>query len=461
MISTADGISALAARQREFFSSGKTLDVKTRLCYLKALRDEIKADLDCIHAALLSDLGKSASESYMCETGLALCELNYMIKHLKRLAKPRRAKTPIAQAVSKSYRLPSPYGSVLVLSPWNYPFLLSVDPLVDAIAAGNTVMLKTGSAAPETGAAIKRLIEKVFPPEYATVVLGGDGVNDALSSVKFDYIFFTGSKNVGAKVYANAAKTLTPVTLELGGKSPCIVDETAKLPLAAKRIVWGKFLNLGQTCVAPDYILCAESVRDRLVDEIKRQITRQFGSDPLKNPSYGRMVNRKRFDRVLSLIDGDKLACGGESDEATLKIAPTVMINVTEDDAVMGEEIFGPVLPVLTYKSEEDILSFVSKRDAPLALYIFSSNKKRIKRLTTSLGFGGGCVNDVVIHLATTAMPFGGFGASGLGSYHGRAGFETFSHFKSIVDKKTWIDLPMRYQPYTKRGDRLVKSFLK
>lgn len=458
---TTEEIAALAASQREYFKSGKTLDVNTRLRLLKALRVAINADLDKLHAALYADLGKSASESYMCETGLALSELNFMIKHLKKYAKPVRAKTPIAQAVSKSYRLPSPYGNVLVLSPWNYPFLLSVDPLVDAIAAGNTVMLKTSSSSPNTGEAIKHIVESVFPPEHAAVVLGGGEANDAIEALKFDYIFFTGSKRIGTHVYENAAKTLTPVTLELGGKSPCIVDETAKLPLAAKRIVWGKYLNLGQTCVAPDYVLCAESVRDRLVDEIKKQIELQFGKDPLGNPHYGKMISRRHFDRVLGLIDENKTVCGGKGDETTLKIAPTVMINVTENDAVMQEEIFGPVLPILTYKDEAEIVSYVSSHDSPLAFYIFSSDKKRIKRLTSTLGFGGGCVNDVVIHLATTSMPFGGFGASGLGSYHGKTGFETFSHYKSIVDKKTWLDLPLRYQPYTKTSDGLVKKFLK
>lgn len=458
---TTEQIAALAASQKEFFKSGKTLDIKYRVRMLKALRDAINNNLDELHAAIKADLGKSASESYMCETGLALCELNYMIKHLKKLAKPIRAKTPIAQAVSKSYRLPSPYGNVLVLSPWNYPFLLSVDPLVDAVAAGNTVLLKTSSSSPNTSEAIKKVVESVFPHEHVAVVLGGGDANDAVAQIEFDYIFFTGSKRVGTQIYENAAKTLTPVTLELGGKSPCIVDETAKLPLAAKRIVWGKYLNLGQTCVAPDYILCAESIRDKLVEEIKKQIEIQFGKSPLENDNYGKMINRKHFDRVLGLIDKDKTVVGGNGDENTLKIEPTVMIDVTPDDAVMQEEIFGPVMPILTYKTEEEIIEYVSGHDSPLAFYIFSSNKKRIKRLTSRLGFGGGCVNDVVIHLATTSMPFGGFGASGLGSYHGKTGFETFTHYKSIVDKKTWLDLPLRYQPYTKSGDRLVKMFLK
>ncbi|MBD5132721.1 MAG: aldehyde dehydrogenase [Clostridiales bacterium] len=458
---TEQQITELVESQKAFFKSGKTLDIKYRIKMLKAFRNAIRNNLDALHEAIYKDLGKSQSESYMCETGLALSELSFMIKHANKFAKPKRSKTPLAQYVSKSYRQPSPYGTVLVLSPWNYPFLLSIDPLVDAVAAGNTVVLKTSSSSPNTSEAIKRVVESVFPPEYVAVVLGGGEVNAALENQKFDYIFFTGSKRVGTQIYENAAKTLTPVTLELGGKSPCIVDETAKIKLAAKRIVWGKFLNLGQTCVAPDYILCAESVRDKLVEEIKKQIKLQFGENPLANENYGKMINRKHFDRVTGLIDPQKTVCGGDSDGDTLKIAPTVMINVTADDPVMQEEIFGPVLPILTYKDEKEITDYVSSHDAPLAFYIFSSNRKRIKRLTTSLGFGGGCVNDVVIHLATTYMPFGGFGASGLGSYHGKVGFETFTHYKSIVNKKTWLDLPMRYQPFKKFNDFLVKKFLK
>ncbi len=458
---TVEQIQTIVESQKAYFKSGATLNVKTRLRMLKALREAIKANLDALHAALEKDLGKSASESYMCETGLAMSELSFMIKHLKSYAKPKRVKTPLAHAVAKSYRLPSPFGTVLVLSPWNYPFLLSIDPIIDAVAAGNTVVLKTSSSSPNVGEAIKALIEKVFPPEYVAVILGGGETNDALSAQKFDYIFFTGSKAVGTKIYENAAKTLTPVTLELGGKSPCIVDETAKIALAARRIAWGKFLNVGQTCVAPDYVLCARRVRDKLVEELKKQIEKQYGRSPLENDAYGKMISKRHYERVMGLIDPQKTVCGGKGDEASLKIEPTVMIDVTPSDPVMQEEIFGPVLPILTYDDESEIVDHVSNHDAPLAFYIFSSDRKRIKRLTSSLGFGGGCVNDTVIHLATPHMAFGGFGASGLGSYHGKSGFDTFSHYKSIVDKRTWIDLPIRYQPYSKKRDSLVKMFLK
>lgn len=332
--------------------------------------------------------------------------------------------------------------------------------MIDAVAAGNTVVLKLSAYSPNTNKAIKKIIESVFPPEYVTVLFGGSQVNTELMQSRFDYIFFTGSKRVGQLVYAHAAEHLTPVTLELGGKSPCIVDETANVRLAAKRIVWGKFLNLGQTCVAPDYILCSEKIHDRLIDELKKQIAVQFGERPLENPAYGKMINEKHFERVCGLIDDGKIVHGGGRDEGALKIEPTVLDRVTYDDAVMQEEIFGPVLPVLTYRTIDEAVAHIRENDAPLAFYVFSSNRKRIRKLTSEIGFGGGCVNDVVIHLATPYMPFGGFGASGLGGYHGKAGFETFSHFKSMVNKSTAIDLPMRYQPYKKLYERLIKLFL-
>ena len=454
-------IQTIIESQRNYFKSGKTLDIKKRLKLLKELHSAIKSNLDIIHDGLKKDLGKSESESYMCETGFALSELSYMIKHLKEFARPQSVKTPLAQFKSKSYRLPSPYGTTLIMSPWNYPFLLSIDPLIGAIAAGNTAVLKLSEYSPNTSEAIKKVIESVFPPEHIAVIFGGREENEVLINSKFDYIFFTGSKTVGKIVYEKAAENLTPVTLELGGKSPCIVDETADIPLAAKRIVFGKYLNLGQTCVAPDYIFCNGKIHDRLIAEIKKQIVKQFGEHPIENAAYGKMITEKHFTRVLGLIDESKVVHGGKSDGKTLKIEPTVLDGVDFSDAVMQEEIFGPVLPVITYKDDAEVLKYISENDSPLALYIFSSDKKRIKEFTTKIGFGGGCINDVIIHLATPHMPFGGFGASGLGSYHGKATFDTFTHYKSIVNKSTAIDLPMRYQPYKKFYDKLVKRFLK
>lgn len=455
-------ISALVSEQRAFFASGKTLCVCRRKEALKKLYAAIVSREKELTDALQKDLGKSDFESYMCEIGLVLDEISYMLKHIERFAQEKRVRTPLAQFASRSYVKPSPYGVVLIMSPWNYPFLLTIDPLVDALAAGNTAVIKPGAYAPATALAIKELIESTFPREYVSVVTGGRAENACLLDQKFDYIFFTGSKTVGKEVMRKAAEHLTPVTLELGGKSPCIVDETANLALAAKRIAFGKYLNCGQTCVAPDYVLCHTSVRDRFLELLKAEIVRQYGKEPLQNVDYGRIINQKHFERISSLIDEDKTVHGGAANPESLQIAPTVMSNVTWNDAVMGEEIFGPVLPVLTFETIDEVIQTVNSHDRPLALYIFSSNKKNIRRVTSKCAFGGGCVNDVIIHLATAHMGFGGVGESGMGAYHGKVGFDTFSHKKSIVDKKTWIDLPMRYQPYDKGlNAKLLRMFLK
>ena len=455
-------IAALVGEQRSFFESGKTLCVCYRKEALKKLYTAIVSREKALTEALQKDLGKSDFESYMCEIGLVLDEISYMLKHIDNFAKEKRVRTPLAQFASRSYVKPSPYGVALIMSPWNYPFLLTLDPLVDALAAGNTAIVKPGAYAPATAQAIKELLESTFPPEYVAVVTGGRAENAYLLDQKFDYIFFTGSKGVGKEVMKKAAEHLTPVTLELGGKSPCIVDEKANLALAAKRIAFGKYLNCGQTCVAPDYVLCHTSVHKKFVELLKAEISRQYGKDPLQNADYGRIVNQKHFDRVSALIDRQKVVCGGRTNSDTLQIEPTVMDNVTWEDAVMGEEIFGPVLPILTFETIDEVIKTVQSHDSPLALYIFSSNKRNIRRVTSRCSFGGGCVNDVIIHLATANMGFGGVGESGMGSYHGKVGFDTFSHKKSIVDKKTWIDLPMRYQPYN-RGlyAKLLRMFLK
>ena len=413
-------------------------------------------------AALAAALGKSAYESFMCEIGLARTEITYMLRHTRRLAGERTVRTPLAQFAARSFRKPSPYGNTLIMSPWNYPVLLTLDPLADAIAAGNTAVVKPSAYAPAASALLAEIIGDCFPAEYVAAVTGGRRENAALLEEKFDFIFFTGSQEVGKEVLRRAAEHLTPAVLELGGKSPCIVDETARLPLAARRIVFGKYLNCGQTCVAPDYILCHSSVKDRLVDALRREIRRQYGAEPLDNPSYGRIVNEKHFQRLLGLIDPDKVAAGGQSRPETLQIAPTILERVAGDDPVMQEEIFGPILPVLTFDRFEEIYEDLAGRPKPLALYLFSENRPRVREAMSRLRFGGGCVNDVVIHLATSAMGFGGVGESGMGAYHGKEGFEAFSHRKSIVDKKTWMDLPMRYQPYQRAlYEKLLHFFLR
>ena len=456
-----NSISRTVDIQREFFNSGGTLSIKNRKTLLKNLKNVIKRRRIEIVDALEKDLGKSEFESYMCEVGLTLSEISYMLKHLKKFTKDRIVKTPKSQFCSKSFVRACPYGVVLIMSPWNYPFLLSLEPLVDAIAAGNTVILKPSNYSKNTSLIIKEIIEEVFDRKYVSVVMGGREENSALLEEKFDYIFFTGSKTVGTFVLEKAAKNITPVTLELGGKSPCIVDKSANLKLAARRIVFGKFLNCGQTCVAPDYILCEESVKKDFLKYVFKEIERQFGKKPLNNHNYGKIINKKHYDRLIGLIDKDKVVYGGKTKDKELRIEPTVMDNVIYDDLVMQEEIFGPILPVLTFKNIDDVIADLKTKDKPLALYIFSKNKRVINKVTTRLLYGGGCVNDVIIHLATSNMGFGGVGSSGMGSYHGKDGFDTFTHYKSIVDKKNWIDLPMRYQPYKELNRLLIKLFLR
>mgnify|MGYP003303052702 FL=1 len=455
-------IEKLLADQRKYFQRGATLSVDFRIDMLKRLYGTVKKYEKEIEAALTKDLGKSEFEVFMCEAGLALTEISYLIRHTRRFAREKTVWTPLAQFASRSYQKPTPYGNTLIMSPWNYPFLLTIEPLAAAIAAGNTAIVKPSAYSPATSKIVEKVVRESFPEELAAVVTGGREENAALLEQKFDFIFFTGSSGVGKEVLRRAAEHLTPVVLELGGKSPCIIDDTAKIRLAAKRIVFGKYLNCGQTCVAPDYILCHSSVKDAFVKEVCKQVKKQYGENPLNNPDYGKIINQKHFERVLGLINERKVVLGGENNAETLQIAPTVMDHVTWEDAVMQEEIFGPLMPILTYESLEEVYELLSEKPKPLALYFFSQDKRKIKEVTERCSYGGGCINDVVIHLATSEMGFGGVGESGMGSYHGKAGFEAFSHTKSIVDKKTWIDLPMRYQPY-QRGlyGKLLHMFLR
>ena len=454
-------IDLLLSKQRKFFAGGATLDVSYRSAALKKLQKALTENEAAIADALRRDLGKSAEESYMCETGIVLAEISYMLRHIRNFAKEKTVATPLAQFASRSYKKPMPYGVTLIMSPWNYPLMLTLDPLVDAIAAGNTAVLKPSAYSPATSALLQKLISDSFPEEYVAVVTGGREENSYLLEQKFDYIFFTGSKTVGKLVLEKASRHLTPTTLELGGKSPCIVDKSAKLELAARRIVFGKFLNCGQTCVAPDYILCHASVKEKFVECLKAEIQRQYGSEYLNNGMYGKIISSRHFQRITGLIEESKVILGGRSDAASQKIEPTVMDGVTWEDKVMGEEIFGPVLPILTYESIDDVIETVNSHDTPLALYIYAEDKAVIRKVTSRCAFGGGCVNDCIIHIATSNMGFGGVGESGMGAYHGKRGFDTFTHYKSIVDKKTWMDLPMRYQPYNKLGDRLIHMFLR
>ena len=458
---TSEQIKALLKRQRSYYQSGVTIPVKFRIAQLKNLYATIKKYQNEINDALQADLGKSHFEGFMCEIGLVLSEISYMIRHVKKFAGQKNVATPITNFASHSYKQPVPYGNTLIMSPWNYPFLLTVAPLCNAIAAGNTAIVKPSAYSPATSSILAKILDECFSPEYVAAVTGGRAENTALLEQKFDFVFFTGSQSVGKEVLRHTAEHLTPTVLELGGKSPCIVEETANIKLAAKRIVFGKYLNCGQTCVAPDYVLCHLSVKEKFLEEVTRQIQKQYGKNPLKNPNYGKIINERHFQRLLGLIDKNKVVIGGESNPQTLQIAPTVMDDVTESDAVMGEEIFGPILPVLSYDDFDQLMMELKSKDKPLALYLFTSDKHHINRVTKELSYGGGCINDVVVHLATSEMGFGGVGESGMGSYHGKDGFDAFSHQKSVMDKKTWLDLPMRYQPYHKLYEKLIHLFLR
>ena len=455
-------IARLLENQRAYFAAGKTLPPAARLAALDKLDEALTRYEGALHRALYADLGKSDTESKLCETGLTRGELHWMRRHLPGLARERSVPTPLAQWAARSFTSPSPYGTVLIMSPWNYPALLTLEPLIDALAAGNTALVKPSAYAPATAAVLAELLQTTFPPELVAVVTGGRAENQALLNQRFDKIFFTGGKTVGREVLRRAAETLTPVTLELGGKSPCLVDATANLRLAARRIVFGKFLNCGQTCVAPDYIYCDAAVKAPLLAALKREILAQYGADPLQNPQYGKIINERHFARLSGLLAGaaKQVVCGGKTDAAALKIAPTVLDNVTFDDPLMQEELFGPLLPVLTYASLPEAVAKIESLPHPLALYLFSEDRANRRRVLDHCRFGG-CLNDTVIHLATSAMGFGGVGESGMGQYHGAAGFAEFSHIRSIVEKKTWVDLPVRYAPYTKAGRCLADLFMK
>ena len=453
-------IPALVSRQREYFLGGATLKPSERKESLLRLQKAILAREKEIAEALHADLRKSPFESYMSETGMVLDELRYIAKHLEKWAKLKRVPTPLSQFPSRSFICKEPYGVTLVMSPWNYPFLLSLDPLIGSIAAGNCVILKPSAYAPHTSHLLADLISSVFSPAHVAVVEGGREENSSLLEQRFDFIFFTGSVSVGKLVMEKAAQNLTPVVLELGGKSPCIIDETANLPMAARRLVFGKLLNAGQTCVAPDYVLVKRERKEDLISLLKSNIQDALGQNPGKNPEFPKIINQKHFQRLCAILEGETILLGGETDEAALTIAPTVT-EASAESPSMQEEIFGPILPILTYDKPDDAIRFIREREKPLALYLFTESKAFEKRILQEVSFGGGCINDTIIHLATHHMPFGGVGHSGMGSYHRTKSFDAFTHEKSIVKKSSSVDLPVRYHPYTEKKLKMLKKFLK
>lgn len=447
------------AAQRRYFDSGATRHLRFRREMLTRLELALTRWEGELLEALKADLNKSPYEGYMSELGPTLAELRFARGHLKKWARPVRHPAPLSQFPSVGTVYREPYGVSLILAPWNYPLLLTLAPLVSAIAAGCTAVVKPGEDAPASARALAEVLGRVFPPEYITVAEGGREEAEALVAKPFDVIFFTGSPAVGKKVMAAAAEHLTPVTLELGGKSPCIVDETANLTVAARRIVFGKFLNCGQTCVAPDYVLVSQSVKEKFLSEISREIGRMYGPDPLQNSGYGKIINQKHFTRLVSLLDREKVVAGGGCDSERLRIAPTVLDGVTPEDPVMQEEIFGPILPVLSVDSLDQAIAFVRARPRPLALYLFTSDRTSERRVFRELSFGGGCVNDTILHLASSRLPFGGVGNSGMGACHGKAGFDAFTHEKSVL-KKGRLDIPVRYPPYGKKNLGILKKLM-
>ena len=453
-------ISAILEKQRALFASGVTLERDYRALALDSLYDAVKEREGDIAAALYADLGKPEGEAYMCETGLLLNNIRYLRRHLGGLMRPKRVRTGLAQFPGHGELRRVPYGTALIMSPWNYPLLLTLEPLAAALAAGNTAVVKPSAYSPATSSVIAGLLGAVFTEDYVCCVTGGREENTALLGQRWDKIFFTGGTKVGREVLRSAAENLTSVTLELGGKSPVIVDDTADIGLAARRIVYGKFLNCGQTCVAPDYVLCDKKVSAALVEELRRETAAQY-PDALSDPTYGRMVTRKHFERVRALIDPEKVVCGGGCDEGALRIEPTVMAGVSLDDAVMGEEIFGPVLPILTYEELDEAVAMVESRPRPLALYLFTRSRENKRRVLSRCRFGGGCVNDTIMHLTTDALPFGGMGASGMGAYHGRWGFEEFSHLEGILHRGGAMDPDMRYRPCTDKKLGMIRKILK
>lgn len=454
-------LQARLAQQRAFFRTGKTRSLLFRRTQLQQLRETIVAATEDIYAALAADLGKCKTEAYMSEVALALGDIDYALQHLSRWSKPQRVGIPVPLQPATGRVVPEPLGVVLIISPWNYPFHLAMGPLVSAIAAGNCAIVKPSEISSHTSSLLARLINSVFATELVTVVEGDAEVAQALLSEPFDHIFFTGSPTVGKLVMQSAASHLTPVTLELGGKSPCVIGKSANIEVAARRIVWGKAFNAGQTCVAPDYLLVQRSVKDDLMEAIAQTIQDFFGEDMASSPDYGRIASDRHFQRLMNLME-DTLSCGrrisgGEYDESTRFMTLTVVDNVPASATVMQEEIFGPILPAMAFDRVEEAVDFINDRPKPLALYLFSTDRKEQQRFQSQTSSGGLCFNETITQYAIPGLPFGGLGQSGMGKAHGKAGFDTFSHYKTVMSKSNWLDLPLRYPPYKNKLGLLKK----
>lgn len=455
----ASEIQSLIENQRKFFLTQETKNIDFRIQNLKKLLKTVQAYEKRICKALYLDLHKPELEAYT-EVGLVLQELKLHIRKLKKWAKPKRVRTPLVHFISKSYFFPEPYGNVLIFSPWNYPFQLLMIPLIGAMSAGNCALLKASRRAPHTADVINEIINSNFDPGYVTLLKGGNEVNRVLLESKLDYIFFTGSVNVGKKIMEAASKNLTPVSLELGGKNPCIVCKDADIDLAAKRITWSKFYNAGQTCIAPDYLLVQKEIKEKLLNKITHFITEFYGKEPSESPDYPRIINAANVERLEGLMKSGNIICGGDTNISENYVAPTLIDNVKPGDLIMEEEIFGPVLPVIEYNNIDEIFPLINNNPKPLSLYIFSKSRKLQKDILSRTSSGNGAINDAIIQFSNSNLPFGGVGESGMGRYHGKSTFDTFSNFRAIMKKSNLLDIPLRYPPYTKTKNKIVKKFL-
>lgn len=454
-------ISTVYQEQRKYFDSGATRSIAFRKEQLRKLKSAVMAHEAEITAALYQDLRKSEYEAFGSETGQVLKEIEFTIKHLDQWAKPQSVSTPLMFLPSSSRIYRDPLGSVLVIAPWNYPILLTLSPLISAIAGGNTVVVKPSEEAQQTAWVIEKIIHSAFASSYVHVVqgVGGEVIPAMMEAVRFDHVFFTGSTFVGQKIMEMAAKKLVPVTLELGGKSPCIVDASANLEYTAKKIVWSKLMNAGQTCVAPDYVLVHHSVKQPLLEKTVENISKMLGEDPQQSVDFGRIINNKRFSKLVSYLEQGKIVSGGRHDETDLYLEPTIMEGVDISDPVMQEEIFGPILPIITYKDRQEVVDWVEKNPFPLSLYIYADDVEVQEYYISRIRFGGSCINNGIIHLGNPHLPFGGVGYSGVGQYHGKFGFEAFTRPKSVLHSRSWFDVPVWYAPYKGKTSLLKKIF--
>lgn len=450
----------LIEKQKAFFRTGKTKELGFRLDALRKLQQAVRSHEKELMGALFKDLNKSEFDAYSTEIGVVLEELRFTLRNLNGWVKPQKVKTPVTHLGSRSAIYSEPYGVALIIAPWNYPFQLAVAPLIGAIAAGNCAILKPSELTPHTSEVLGQLLDQIFPEEYIKVILGGVETSQALLNENVDYIFFTGSVPVGKVVMEAASKYLTPVTLELGGKSPCIVHEKANLKLAAKRIAWGKFMNAGQTCIAPDYLYLQKSVASDFLTYFKAAVKELYGEEPLKNKTFTHIVSKRHFQRLSAFLENGEVIFGGGTDPDSLAIEPTVLSGITWKDPVMQDEIFGPILPVLEFNDFTEVIEGIHNHPNPLSLYLFTEDTKVQEQVLNAVSFGGGCINDTVYHFASPYLPFGGVGTSGTGSYHGKGSFDTFSHKKSVLKQTTRFDLPFRY-PNVKNGLKKIKMFLK